>query len=681
MDDFSKKKKYSRLLFLNLCAIVALNCSNAGDLIGNSKLEKELGESRTIALLGLLKPSDVVYLPSPDGDDTNVSNVNPEPNTSVTIEPPLPPLKNIWSSLTNVPRRYVHSASGTIGNRVFIFAPYSEAGNITDGNAHSFNMVTYQWTKLKNMPGPRTGSSSATIGNKIYIFGGWEYVYEFINDPPPYCVNQVLWHCFEWIDPPPVYGNRPYPRANTYIYDTTTDTWTIGAPMRQSYPHHQAIAVGGKVYLFGNSAVDVYDPVANQWQNIQTNTPISSANALTEMNGKIYSFGGIVIGTGDRNRVFEFDPVNLTWTPKTNIPTPRAYAVSTVYEGKIYVMGGLGNSDGRVVEVFDPVANSWTVRTPLPEGAFLIRGIGAQANGKFFAIGGMNSILSYYDLENNTSTQINVLMNTARNYFASTVYDGKYYVFGGFNGSALSGIEVLDLGSYNWTTAGNLPSPKFAQKAAVLSNKIYIVGGNNGSSTLNTVDVFDPETGTFSTAAPLQTPRQHHSLCVNAGKLYAVGGSNTQSGGILNSVEEYDPETNQWVYRRTMSSARSQTACIFHNEEMYVFGGYDGSYITTVESYNPSADSWSLRKPMSFPRGLFEVVKLRDRIYAVGGHNNSTTTAQVEKYFPHLEQWVPEYSMNSPRYGHSVIAPDNNRMIVVGGHNGSVYLRSSEEFY
>ncbi|WP_244934831.1 kelch motif-containing protein [Leptospira jelokensis] len=37
--------------------------------------------------------------------------------------------------------------------------------------------------------------------------------------------------------------------------------------------------------------------------------------------------------------------------------------------------------------------------------------------------------------------------------------------------------------------------------------------------------------------------------------------------------------------------------------------------------------------------------------------------------------------MNSARYGLSAIAPDPNRIIVVGGHNGHGSLNSAEEFY
>lgn len=60
-------------------------------------------------------------------------------------------------------------------------------------------------------------------------------------------------------------------------------------------------------------------------------------------------------------------------------------------------------------------------------------------------------------------------------------------------------------------------------------------------------EVYDPETNNWSFIAYLQEPRSNFSLVRCNRKLYAIGGYNKD--GVLSSIEEYCPETNQWQKR------------------------------------------------------------------------------------------------------------------------------------
>ncbi|WP_167481395.1 Kelch repeat-containing protein [Leptospira kemamanensis] len=679
MDVTNQKRKFSilNLAYLIVMATGLIQCGVVSEFMGNPALEKELKDTQTLALLGLIKPGEVQTINNGTPIENPNNNSGTDPNSIAPLTPPPEPLKNIWATLSNLPRNFAHSTSQTIGDKIYIFG----STGIGDNTVYSYNTVTAQWNKLKNMPSARYGATSARIGNKIYVLGGYEYVYQMTYDPPPYCANQLLWHCFQWVDPPPQYGYVANARNSMFIYDTVTDTWTTGAPMLVSSSFHSSVGYNGKIYLFRDGSVDVYDASSNQWNLLLTNSPIRFHYSIQVFDDKFYFLGGYSNVNGYFNNVFEFDPETLTFRQMTNMPTNRTLVVTALVGDKIYVMGGHENEHSLVVEEFSPDTNSWTAKTSLPQGAFLNRGVGGYANNRFYGIGGYSNVVVYYDPANDTTTHLKVLMNFSRYYFASAVYNNKYYVFGGnINGYAINGIESLDLVSNSWSNQGNLPNAKFGHKAAILGNKIYLVGGMRNGSAQAEVEIYDPETGSITPGTPMDTPRTYHSLCVNNGKMYAVGGNNGST--ILNSIEEYDPATDKWTYKRTMTSARTETACAFHENKLYVFGGRigDSNYTASVESYNPASDSWTLHKPMNTQRSLFDVVKLRGRIYAIGGWN-SGSMSQVEKYDPTLEQWIPEYPMNSVRYGHSAIAPDPNRIIVVGGHNGSNSLNSAEEFY
>ncbi|MCW7461441.1 Kelch repeat-containing protein [Leptospira limi] len=694
MDSTNQNRKstFLYLFSLTLSVIGFVNCNQLSGLIGNSALEKELQDTRTLALLGLVKPGETSNTCNGNNGNGNGSgnctgNGNPidNPNNnaggipSEPLIPPPEPLKNIWASLSNLPRFFSSSTSQTIGDKIYIFGN-QDVGR-TGSAAYSYDTVTSRWNKLKDMPESRFGSSSATIGNKIYILGGLGYYYGVSYDPPPYCAQQIFSICLQYIDPPPQYGYLTRNVNSVYIYDTSTDTWTKGAEMLMSSSFHSSIAFNGKIYLFSQGIVDVYDSVTNQWSRLLTNSPILSYYSIQVYQDKFYFFAGYSNLNSNFNNVFEFNPATLTFSQKTNMPTTRIYAVTAVVGDKIYVLGGNYYYNSRAIEEYTPSTNSWTVKPSLPEGANLSYAMGGYANGRIYGIGGWYSVVAYYDPVAETSTHLKVRMGQARNSFASAIYNDKYFVFGGYGGGTSSSwIETYDMNTNSWSKIGDLANAKHGFKAAVIGNKIYLVGGIRGTTSLSEVEIYDPATGTFTAGTPLDTPRAYLSLCVNNDKLYAIGGNNGNT--LLNTIEEFDPKTNQWSYKRTMTSARTETACTFHENNLYVFGGRtgDSSYTTTVESYNPQSDSWSLHSPMNTARALFDVVKLRGRIYAIGGWSGGSL-AQVEKYDPNLEQWIPEYPMNSARHGTSAIAPDTNRIIVVGGQNGNIQLDTAEVFY
>lgn len=690
MDQAIQKRK-SPFLYLPCLFLILVGFVKCNQFTGNPALEQELQNTQTLALLGLVKPGDTSNHCNGNNGNGNGGNCtgngnpidNPNNNTggipSEPLIPPQEPLKNIWASLSNLPRYFGYSTSQVIGDKIYIFGNNDIGMN--GANVYSYDTVSAQWNKLKNMPQPRYAASSAKIGNKIYILGGAEYYYTMTYDPPPYCAQQILTVCLQTVDPPPQYGYAARDVKSLFIYDTLTDTWTTGADLLMSTSYHSSIAYDGKIYLFKEGKVDVYDTSSNQWSRLLTNSPITSLYSIQIYQGKFYFFGGYSVGYSYFNNVFEFNPDTLTFAQKTNMPTSRLYTVTALVGDKIYVMGGNDYTNYRVIEEYSPNTNSWTVKPSLPESARLTYGMGGYANGRIYGLAGWYSVVAYYDPVTESSTHLKVTMGQSKEVFASAIYNDKYYVFGGFNGAiSTNWIEAYDLNTNSWSKIGELANGKHGFKAAVLGNKIYLVGGIRGTSSLSEVEIYDPVTGTTTAGPSLDTPRAYLSLCVNNGKLYAVGGNNGNT--LLNTIEEFDPQANKWAYKRTMTSARTETACAYHNNKLYIFGGRtgDASYTTTVESYNPQSDSWSLHSPMNTARALFDVVKLRGRLYAIGGWSGGSL-AQVEKYDPDLEQWIPEYPMNSARHGSSAIAPDTNRIIVVGGQNGNAYLNTAEVFY
>ena len=83
------------------------------------------------------------------------------------------------------------------------------------------------------------------------------------------------------------------------------------------------------------------------------------------LNGRLYVIGGYL---SNKLQVLEMTEENgLSWSCKADLPDERCHAASVVHEGKIWVMGGLVNSQPSAsVSIYDPEADVWEAAPPLP---------------------------------------------------------------------------------------------------------------------------------------------------------------------------------------------------------------------------------------------------------------------------------------------------------------------------
>ena len=64
-------------------------------------------------------------------------------------------------------------------------------------------------------------------------------------------------------------------------------------------------------------------------------------------------------------------------------------------------------------------------------------------------------------------------------------------------------------------------------------------------------------------------------------------------------------------------------------------GGFDDNApLDSVEQYEPNTNTWTIITKMSCPRGGAGVAALAGKIYAVGGHDGTNYLSTVEAYDP-----------------------------------------------
>lgn len=248
---------------------------------------------------------------------------------------------------------------------------------------------------------------------------------------------------------------------------------------------------------------------------------LESAGRAVAVDGKIYAIGAVVQ---------EYDPVALTWIKKASMPNPAGGGIAA-YQNKIYIIGGSYN------EMYDIATDTWASKTAMP-----IARTGIQANvvgGKIYVIGGMP------DTESGTITDVNEVYDIATDtwvtkepiptpvyLYASAVVDNKIYIIGGSAqppNVVLDLVQIYDPQNDSWTTGTSMPTAvRYASAAATTGlfapKKIYVIGGLQSGNGLDLNQVYDPQTDSWTTGTSMPTARYDLGLAVVNDTIYAMGG-------------------------------------------------------------------------------------------------------------------------------------------------------------
>ena len=225
------------------------------------------------------------------------------------------------------------------------------------------------------------------------------------------------------------------------------------------------------------------------------------------------------------------------------------------------------------------------------------------------------------------------------------------------------------------------PEPLCRRRADAVV-KIFALGGVNDGESHDSMECFDPSTNEWSAMTPMSTARKKHGVAVVDGKLYAVGGDN-EDDEQLSSVECFDPTTKQWSAMTPMSTVRSNLGVAVVDGKLYAVGGYDEDEdsFSSVECFYPSTEQWSAVAAMSTARSCFGVATLDGKLYAVGGFDGTNRTlSSVECFDPSTGEWSPVAAMGTGRYFHGVAAVEGKLYVAGGLDAGSSTLSNVDCF-
>jgi hypothetical protein len=350
--------------------------------------------------------------------------------------------------------------------------------------------------------------------------------------------------------------------GNTGVFRSTSGPDTTASP--HGVPNRRFRSVLRVTDEDGLTGTDTVDFTLKP-SRFRADMPTGRANAgMVSVAGKLYVFGGLS-GSGSNmyssiSRAVEvYDPVTDQWTTKKPMEETWWNFAICAYAGKIYLAGGEKNY-GLTTQVseYDPVTDTWKDLTPLPDTryAFAMVGldgrlwaIGGQGSQKYTAyIPGMTEDVEALDLGNNVWNRRATLPKT-RPGLAAAVVNGKIIITGGVsrddNNKAELDVDEYDPSQDSWKLISTSPSHRHYHSMVTIAGKIYLVGGEilfpRGATP--PVEEFDPVSLTWTVKQNFTTNFNSAAYTEAGGKIYSVGGVPTEYSPLYErSVEEYTLE-------------------------------------------------------------------------------------------------------------------------------------------
>lgn len=243
------------------------------------------------------------------------------------------------------------------------------------------------------------------------------------------------------------------------IYDTNTESWSLGAQPPIELHHFQPVVYQDKVYVIAamtggwpnetpTTHVYIYDPATDAWSTgdeiPEERRRGSTGNVLH--NGKIYVSCGIKNGhIGDhKDWMDSYDPNTGEWIVLANAPRSRDHFQSVLVGGKIYNLAG---------------RNTGSTNDPF---------------------GGTIGETDVYDIATNSWKTLSNTIPTQRAGNAAIFFDNKILVVGGESQAqvkAHSEVEALSLPAETWETLEPLLEGRHGTGLIDYNDALYIASG------------------------------------------------------------------------------------------------------------------------------------------------------------------------------------------------------------
>ncbi|XP_032389958.1 kelch-like protein 13 isoform X3 [Etheostoma spectabile] len=268
------------------------------------------------------------------------------------------------------------------------------------------------------------------------------------------------------------------------------------------------------------------------------------------------------------------------------------------------------------LRLFDEKAHEWKALAPMDAPRYQ-HGIAVIGNF-LYVVGGQSNYdtkgktavdtVFRYDPRYNKWMQV-ACLNEKRTFFHLSALKGHLYAVGGRNAAGeLATVECYNPRTNEWTYVAKMNEPHYGHAGTVYGGYMYISGGITHDTFQKELMCFDPDADKWTQKAPMTTVRGLHCMCTVGDRLYVIGGNHfrgTSDYDDVLSCEYYSPALDLWTPIAAMLRGQSDVGVAVFENKIYVVGGYSWNnrcMVEIVQKYDPEKDEW--HKVFDLPESL-----------------------------------------------------------------------------
>jgi hypothetical protein len=250
--------------------------------------------------------------------------------------------------------------------------------------------------------------------------------------------------------------------------------------------------------------------------------PVARFEAMgLNMNGKLLVMGGFISNALDvTRRVDVYDPAADSWSQLNDLPGAQTHVGLVRVDGGALLVGGLLDWPATVtsdVWFYNSAQDSYDARPPLaaPRAAMGVALVGTRVH----AIGGLaadgnsdSAAHEVIDLLNlNSGWSMSAALPNPRNHLGTAAIASRIYVLAGRHGwdentGDQPTLSIFDDLASTWTAGADVPLARSEIAAATFAtaSRLVVVGGSiAGVQPTDDVSIYDPATDTWTTLPAL----------------------------------------------------------------------------------------------------------------------------------------------------------------------------------
>jgi len=259
---------------------------------------------------------------------------------------------------SNMPLAVAESTGFRFGDSFYLCGGYTESELIFTSDFWKYNMVNDEWEQLEDFPGgPRAVMLSTVIDDIAYIGGGGP-IFEASSEFYSYNLTTDTWTTLASLPAAGTGGVSFALKDNIYVtnllaeqhrlealyvYNIANNTWSTlnSLPFNGVSARNMAVAVNGIGYMINtfDQYVNIYqyDEVSDQWNLIRIDDISCNDGIVFGGENSLYITSGRGMD-GVYKLDLESNQPSLFCTENRDL---RSEAVGTLFNGKLFVFGGL----------------------------------------------------------------------------------------------------------------------------------------------------------------------------------------------------------------------------------------------------------------------------------------------------------------------------------------------------